>query len=418
MGFFELAPVGLPLCAVGLLFLLLVTPRLVPQRQLLSDQLGEHRREYTAAMFVEPQCRLVGRSVEEAGLRQLPGLFLVEIDRDGRTLTPVAPDEIIAAGDRLVFAGVVSTLVDLQRIPGLVPDTHEEEAPGQERDRRLIEAVISSSSPLIGLSIREASFRTTYDAAVIAVHRNGERVGGKIGEIVLRPGDTLLLQSAPGFARAHGGSQDFFLVSEVPGPENLRPERAGVAVAILAAMVASVVGGFLEISIASFLAAGALVATGCINGRTARASVEWSILVVIGAGFGLAAALDKTGAAAAVARVLVAAAGPYGPLATLGVVYAAAVLLAELLHHAAAAAIMFPIAVAAATQAGAEPRGFVMAVALGATCAFANPTTYQTHLIVYGPGGYRFRDFLRAGLPLDVACGLVALAVIPRVWGL
>jgi di/tricarboxylate transporter len=182
--------------------------------------------------------------------------------------------------------------------------------------------------------------------------------------------------------------------------------------------VAIVLAGWLPIAIASFLAAGALVATRCINGRIARASVDWSILIVIGAGFGLALAMEKTGAAAALAHVLVGAAGSFGPAATLGVVYATTLLLAEMLHHAAAAAIVFPVAVAAAGQVGADPRGFVMAVAIAATCAFANPTTYQTHLIVYGPGGYRFRDFVRVGLPLDLLCGSVAVAVIPRAWPL
>lgn len=417
MGFFELAKIGLPVALVGLGYLVLVAPRWIPARRELSERLGEHRREYTTAMRVEPSCRLVGQSVEEAGLRQLPGLFLVEIDRDGRTITPVGPDEIIEAGDRLVFAGVVSTIVDLQRIPGLVPDAEEEDWSFQDqRERRLIEAVISTSSPLMGQSVREANFRTVYDAAVVAVHRNGERVGGKIGEIVLRPGDTLLLQTAPGFMRIHYNSPDFYLVSELPDSQPLRTDKARIALGILVAMVAVVVAGILPISIASFLAAGGLVATRCINGRIARRSVDWSILIVIGAGFGLAFAMEKTGAAEAIARVLVRGAGPYGLLATLAVVYLATLVLAEMLHHAAAAAIMFPIALSAATQVSAEPRGFVLSVAIAATCAFANPTTYQTHLIVYGPGGYRFNDFVRVGLPLDLLCAATALAVIPTVF--
>ncbi len=419
MGFFELAWVGLPVCLVGLLYLIFLAPRWIPSRRDLGEQLGERRREYTTAMRVEPGSRMAGQTVEQAGLRHLPGLFLVEIDRDGRTLTPVAPDETLEAGDRLVFAGVVSTIVDLQRIPGLAPDTESEpERPDARPDRRLIEAVVSASSPLMGQSIRDASFRTAYDAAVVAVHRNGERVGGKIGEIVLRPGDTLLLQTAPGFTRVHRNSPDFYLVSEVPETEPLRTDKARIALGILAAMVAVVVVELLPISIASFVAAGALVATRCINGRIARRSVDWSILVVIGAGFGIALAMQKSGAAGAVAHVLVAGAGDLGPLVTLAVVYAVTLLLAELLHHAAAAAIMFPIGVAAASQVGADPRSFVLTIAIAATCAFANPTTYQTHLIVYGPGGYRFMDFVRVGLPLDLACMGVALAVIPRVWGL
>jgi di/tricarboxylate transporter len=416
--FFELAPVGVPLALAGVLYLLAAVPRLVPERVAPAEQLGERRREYTGAMQVEPDCPLAGRTIEEAELRHLPGLFLVEIDRRGHRITPVGPDEIVLPGDRLVFAGVVSTIVELQRIRGLVPVSDDEAPSPAGPERRLVEAVVSSSSPLVDQSIRDANFRTVYDAAVIAVHRNGERVPGKIGEIVLRAGDTLLLQGAPGFLRAHRNSPDFYLVSELAGSEAPRHDRAWIALAILAAMVVVAASGLYPISIASFLAAGLLIATRCINGRVARRSVEWSILVVIGAGLGVATAMTKTGAAAFVAGQIAAAAGPLGPLATLAVVYLVTLALAEMLQHNAAVAIMFPIAVATAAHVGADPRPFVVATALGGCCAFASPVAYQTHLIVYGPGGYRFSDFLRIGLPLDALCAGVALTLIPWIWPL
>lgn len=417
MGFFELLPVGLPVALVGLAYLVFVAPRWLPARREAAEELGEQRREYTSVMRVEPHCPLIGQSIEQAGLRQLPGLFLVEIDRQGRTITPVGPEELIASGDALVFAGVVETIVDLQRIPGMAPDTGDE-PPGDERQRRLMEAVISVSSPLVGRSIREANFRTTYDAAVLAVHRNGERVGGKIGEIVLRQGDTLLLQTAPGFSRAHGSSPNFYLVSEVPGVTPPRREKGVLALLVLGAMVASAALGWLPISIAAFLAAAALIAFGVIDGAAARQSIVWSVLVVIGASFGIATAMQKTGAADFLATGLLAPAAAFGPIAVLAVLYATTLLLSELLHHNAAAAIMVPIALASAAETGSDPRSFVLTVAIAATCAFANPVTYQAHLIVYGPGGYRFHDFVRVGLPLDLLAGAVALCVIPQVWSL
>jgi di/tricarboxylate transporter len=417
IGFFELAPAGLPIAIVGLAYLQWAAPRLLPDRQAPTERLGAERREYTASMRVEPECALVGQNVEDAGLRQLPGLFLVEIDRAGGAVTPVGPDEVIRAGDELVFAGVVSTIVELQRIRGLVPIS-DGKAVGHDPNRRLVEAVVSASSPLTDQSIRDANFRTVFDAAVIAVHRNGERVPGKIGEIVLQAGDTLLMQGAPGFMRAHRNSLDFYLVSELEGTEGRRHDRAWMAITILVAMVLAAASGLYPISIAAFIAAGALIVTRCINGRIARQSVDWSILIVIGAGFGMAAAMEKTGAATFVAGTIAGAAGNLGPIATLAVVYFAALLLAELLHHNAAVAIMFPIAVATAAQVGADPRPFIMAVAIAGCCAFASPVTYQTHLIVYGPGGYRFTDFVRVGLPLDFVCGVVALALIPYFWPL
>jgi di/tricarboxylate transporter len=416
MDFFELAPVGLPIALVGLVYIQLLSGRLLPVRQEPSEQLGEHRREYTASMIVEPDCTLIDQTIEQAGLRHLPGLFLVEIDRRGRIITPVAPDNVIRPGDRLVFAGVVSTIVELQRIRGLVPATDDEAPAPNAPNHRLIEAVVSPSSPLVDQSIRDANFRTVYDAAVIAVHRNGARVAGKIGTIVLEAGDTLLMQGAPGFLRAHRNSPDFYLVSEIAESEQPRYDRAWIAIAILMAMVLCASMGPYPISVAAFLAAGLLVATRCINGRIARRSVDWSILIVIGAGFGIAVAMQKTGAAAAVAGILSSAAGSLGPHATLALVYLASLVLAELLHHNAAVAIMFPIAVATAELVGADARPFVMAVALAGCHAFASPVTYQTHLIVYGPGGYRFTDFVRVGLPLDVLCGIISIGLIPLVW--
>lgn len=418
MRFFELAPVGLPICFVGLLYLRFVAPHLLPGRRDPVDEALERPREYTAEMLIEEHSPLVGLGVEEAGLRQLPGLFLVEIDRGGHVLTPVAPDQLLEAGDRLVFAGVVETIVDLAQIPGLTPLTAQDLPAEPIPGRRLAEAVVSDVSPLVGRSIRDASFRSAYDAAVIAVHRGGERVGGKIGEIVLRPGDTLLLQISPGFLRTHGDSPDFFLVSEVPGARLSDRHGAGIAGAILLAMVMIVASGWRPISLAAPLAGGLLVLAGCLSPRAARGSLNWSVLVVIGCGLGIAAAMEKTGAAAGIAGILVGTAGPWGPLATLAAVYLTTLLIAEFLNHTAAAAIGVPIAIAAAEALGVDARGFVIAVAFAASCSFANPVSYQTHLIVLGPGGYRFSDFARTGVALDSLCAVVALALIPRIWPL
>ncbi len=416
MGFFELAPVGIPIAVAGLVYLQFVAPRLLPQRKEATEALGDRRREYTASMIVEDHCELILQTVEEAGLRHLPGLFLVEIDRGGRIITPVGPEDVIRARDRLVFAGVISTIVELQRIRGLVAATGDEVPVKSRPEHRLVEAVVSGSSPLIDRSIRDANFRTVYDAAVIAVHRNAERVAGKIGEIVLEAGDTLLLQGAPGFLRAHRNSPDFYLVSEVAGTEVLRYDRAGVAIAILVAMVLAASLGLFPIAIGAFLAAGLLIATRCIPGTAARRSVDWSILIVIGASFGIALAMQKTGAATAIAGVIANLSGDVGPLATLVIIYTTTLILSELLHHNAAVALMFPIAIETSHLIGVDARGFVMAVAVAGCCAFASPVTYQTHLIVYGPGAYRFTDFVRAGLPLNAICALVALTLIPLIW--
>jgi di/tricarboxylate transporter len=268
----------------------------------------------------------------------------------------------------------------------------------------------------VGRSIRESNFRSAYDAAVIAVHRNAERVPGKIGQIVLQPGDTLLMQSSPDFIRHNRNSPDFYLASELPGSEKPRFERAWLAIGVLAAMVVVVSTGLVPITLAGFLAVGILLATRCVSATKARESVPWSILIVIAAGLGIAQAMAKTGAAQFVAESILDVAQGIGPMGALIVIYFLCMIMAETLHHTAAVAIMFPIAVALAEQVGADPRPFVIAIAIGSTCCFASPIAYQTHLIVYGAGNYRFRDFIRVGLPLNLLCACVALYAIPRIW--
>lgn len=416
--FFEPAPVGLLIAAAGLLYLVFVAPSRLPERMDAPEQLDERTREYTAAMRVTDDSPLAGQTVEEANLRNLPGLFLVEIDRGDRLITPVSPDQILDSGDILVFAGVVSTIIDLQRIRGLEPAAPEEliqSLPGG-RNRPMVEAVVSASSPLIGQTVKQSNFRAVYDAVVIAVHRNAERVQGKIGDIQLRPGDTLLMQCAPEFMRLHRNSRDFYLASELTGASQPAYERARVALGILAAMVLAVSLGGIHISIAAFVAVAALIGARCITAADAREAVDWSVLIVIGCGLGIANAMDQSGAARFVASGLVGSVGEFGAMPTLIVIYALCLVMAETLHHNAAVAIMFPIALAASQQLGVDARPFVMTVAIASACAFAFPISYQTHLIVYGAGGYRFGDFMRVGLPLDLIAAAVALTAIPWIW--
>ena len=417
-GFFEPAPVGILIAGAGLIYLLLVAPGRLPDHLEAAEQLDDRSREYTSAMRVTENSPLSGQTVEAADLRNLPGLFLVEIDRGSQIITPVGPDQVLQSGDILVFAGVLSTIIDLQRIRGLEPAAPEElleSLPGG-RNRPMVEAVVSASSPLIGQSVKRSNFRSVYDAVVIAVHRNAERVQGKIGDIVLHPGDTLLMQCAPEFMRLHRNSRDFYLASELTGAAPPDFERARTSLGILAAMVIAVSVGGVHISIAAFVAVAAMIGTRCISASQARNAVDWSVLITIGCGLGIASAMTQSGAAQFVAQGLVASVGNMGPFATLMVIYLLCVVMAETLHHNAAVAIMFPIALAASVQLGVDHRPFVMTVAIASACAFAFPISYQTHLIVYGAGGYRFGDFLRVGIPLDLVCAAVALTAIPWLW--
>jgi di/tricarboxylate transporter len=418
MGFFEIGWVGLPCALLGATYLLTVGRKLLPDRKDLIEQLDETRREYLVEMLVQPGCRLVSKRISEAGLRHLPGLFLIEIEREGQVIGPVAPDEVIQADDRMVFTGVVSTIVDLEKIPGLMPaaDTRYEVSTGKQWARQLCETVISPSSPLVGQIVRYADFRGLYDAAIVAIHRNGARLTNKVGDIELHVGDTLLLQVGPNFSRAYRNNPDFYLVSDVEDSRPIRFDRAWLAAIIFVAMITAFVSGSVNIMLAAFLAAGAMVATGCISPADARKSVDWPVLIAIAASFGVGKALEQSGVAKLFAALLVEATRSWGPTATMAALYFGTMVLNELISNNAAAALAFPFCLESARLLGVNERPFIMAVTLAASYAFASPIGYQTHMMVFGPGGYRFTDFMRVGIPLNILMWITAIILIPLIW--
>ncbi len=428
MTLFEIGRVGFACAVAGSAYLLLIGYRLLPDRTELVEQLDEQRREYMVEMLVQPHCRLIGKTVEQAGLRHLRGLYLIEIDRDDDVVTPVTPDDVIREGDRLIFTGVVSTILDLVQIPGLVPaaDLTYEIHPKRRMGRHLSEAVVSSSSPLVGTTVRQANFRRLYNAAVVAVHRNGAQLRRKIGDIVLRAGDTLLLQTRTEFSSAFRNSRDFFLVADVEGSQPRRHERAWLAIGLVVGLVVwlfaaswfqpgGLAEGFASPALAALTIAGLMVLGRCIPAADARGAIDLQVLVTIAAALGLGRALTESGAAEAIAHAVVGGAGRNPYLLLVGF-YLLTVVFTELVSNGAVAAMLFPLGVALAAAAGVSPRPFAMALALGASLSFITPIGYQTNLMVMGPGGYQPRDYLRAGLPLMVIVGTVALLMIPRVW--
>jgi len=418
MHLFELSLIGIPYAIVGLVFLLTIGRWLLPERKEFLEQLGESRREYLAEMLVQPNCRLVGESVAEAGLRQLPGLYLIEIDRDGKILAPVGPDETIEANDRLVFTGIVSSIIELERTAGLVPvaDPSYEVSPVRQRGRRLCEAVISENSPLVGKNIREADFRATYGAAVVAVHRGGARLERKVGDIRLRAGDTLLMQTGPHFLRAYRNDLAFYLVSDVADWRPLRSDRAWIAILLFLVLIGLMTSGLVPIVLAAVVVAVLMVAAGCVSSGEARRSIEWQVLITIAAAFGVGAALENSGAVATIAGGLVESTKTWGPIAILAVFYLLGSVLTELITNNAAAVLLFPFCLEAARLYGVSPRPFLMALVLAASASFMTPIGYQTNMMVYGPGGYRFADFLRVGIPLNLLLWPIAMLLIPVFW--
>jgi len=416
LGMFDIAWVGLPATLAGIAYLALLGRWLLPDRRPVMDPHDDPRR-YTIEMLVQPSSPLVGKSVEEAGLRHLPGMYLVEIERDGDVFPAIAPHHRLKASDRLVFAGILDSVVDLQRFRGLVPATDQVFKLGVPRpERSLVEAVVSDSGPLVGKSIRESRFRNVYNAAVIAVARNGTHVDKKIGDIVLRPGDTLLLEADPSFVERQRNSRDFFLVSRLENTHPLRHEQALTAVVILAGMVIAVSVGWVSMLQGALVAAGLMMVTRCISGGVARSAVDWQVLIAIAASFGLGYALEKTGAAQFIAQNLIelAQGSPWG---TLVVVYLVTMLFTELITNNAAAVLVFPIALSTSESLGVSFMPFAIAIMMAASASFSTPIGYQCNLMVYGPGGYRFSDYLRVGMPLNLLIATVTLAIVPLVWG-
>ena len=415
LGMFEITKVALPCAVLGMTYLLLFSRWLIPDRR-PAISTTDDPREYTVEMLVEPNSGLVGQTIEQAGLRHLSGMYLAEIDRSGRILPAVGPQERLEAGDRLVFVGVVESVVDLQRIRGLTPATDQVfklDAPRSERC--LIEAVVSDSCPLIGMTIRDGQFRSVYNAAVIAVARNAQRIQKKIGDIILQSGDTLLLEANPAFATQQRNSRDFFLVSRIENSRPPRHDRAVIAWGILLAMVGVVTLQLVSLMTAAMVAAGLMVLTRCCRATEARANVDWSVLLVIAATFGIGEALKKTGAAGAMATHLVDLAGE-DPWLTLAAIYFVTMLFTEMITNNAAAVLVFPIAIAAAAELDVNVMPFIITIMMAASASFSTPIGYQTNLMVYGPGGYRFVDYLRVGIPLNLLMWITTVLLVPRIW--
>ncbi len=414
MGMWTISPVGVPCAIAGVLFVILASRRLLVDRKSARAELS-NPREYTVEMLVEPGSPIDGQTIERAGLRHLPGVYLSAIERNGEPIAVVGPEQVLRGNDQLIFVGVVDSVVDLHRTRGLVPATTQVFKLNDPRHNRcLVETVVSDTCPIVGKTIREGEFRTRYDAVVIAVHRNGERIKQKIGDIVLKAGDTLLLETHRRFLRNRRNSRDFFLVSHVPDSTPRRHDRAWIAIAIMALMIVAMsMEETLHISVlnAGLLAAGAMGLTRCLSAEQARRSVEWPTLLAIGAALGIGKAVETSGLAAVSAEHMVSMLRPFGPAGVLAGVYLLTLIFTEIITNNAAAALAFPLAHATAMSMGVSFMPFAIVIATAASLGFATPLGYQTHLMVYGAGGYRFSDYVRIGVPLDLLMMVVAVTL-------
>ncbi len=417
---FELGIVGLPLTMVGILYLLTIGYKILPSHKVTTtEKFKEQTRDYMCEFIVQSNYPFINQSVEEAGLRHLEGLFLIAIIRGKTKLSPVKSTTKIKMEDRLIFAGLLSTIAELQQRKGLTLETGTELTLDtlKNGNSKLVEVVISDQSSLVFNKIRDTQFRGRYDAAVIAVHRNSERVKSKIGDIVLKPGDTLLLLTGSDFfEREH--YNDFYVVTPIEIPKHIEDNIRGsiIALSTMLIMIILVTFNVLTMFKAMLLSTIILLGLRIVTPEEAKQSIQFNVLLLIASSFGIGAALLKTGTATWIADGLVSITAPFGLVFVLLLIYLLTNIFTEIMSNTATAVMMFPIAVEMANQMHINPKALIIIVTISASTAFATPIGYQTNLIVYGPGGYHFKDYLKVGIPLNILCMIVTVVIVYLVW--
>jgi len=433
-GVFDVTRVGAPVAVVGILYMLLAARFLLARKPPANAAVeGQEAtfvapdeesvtassaamgaiRAYTCALRVLPGASIVGDTIVGAGLRRLRGLFLIEIEREsGEVLPAVDPETRLAAGDTLIFAGDVDTVRELYQMPGLEPATaHSRKIATDHHRRRLVEVVISHHSTLVGRGVRELGFRSAFRAAIIAVHRRGEYVDGRTGDVVLGAGDCLLLETDAGFVERHRNDARFGAVIEVHRSQPVRRDRvhqltAGV---IVVAMIGVAASGVVPLLTAAAVAAVAMLGTGCLSLENASTCFNLPVLITVAASVGLSTSLESTGAAAAIAGAIL---DLFSPLGEIGVLYGIAfstVIVSSMITNVAAVSLIFPIVQSLVSKGGLSAYAAVYVLMVGGSLSFATPIAYNTNVIVHERGGYRFVDWVVFGVPLQ----LVGVAILP-----
>lgn len=429
LSFFELAWVGVPCTIAGMFYLIFVSPKLTPARRDIRYE-EEQIRKLLVELEVTEGAEIVGQKVSEAGIAEFPGFYLARINRKDHEIAPVPEDERLRAGDHLFYAakgGVAAKKPSIEEYPGLQlafqpPRTIRRD----EKDRELHQVVVKEGSRLVGATVGEAQLLERYGAAVTGIRRRGRRIDQALGDFVLHSGDVLLLDTGRGFRGAYEDTEDFFLTSEAGGEapgdvEEVKEHRPGgkdlyVSIAVLIGIVGSVAAGLMHIALAGVLGVAVLLAFNVIEAGEARKSVDWTVLIVIGSALGLGRAMEASGAAVTIAEGLLNLISSYGPHAILAGVVIVTVILTEAITNNGAVALMFPVALSVAETQGMAARPLLIAITLAASMSLLTPIGYQTNLMVYGPGNYKFTDFFKVGFSLQVVLWLVVIFLTPLIW--
>lgn len=407
IGFFDFTLVGLGALGVGLTTIVLLL-------KYLPDN-GKKNNEVVPFYLegkVQPGSKLIGRTVEENGLRDLKALFLAEIIRGERRIVAVTPQQEVLEGDILLFVGDIQSVPLLQRFDGLkvVHDKHEKDV------NHLVEVVISQSSKFIGKTVKEARFREQFHAAVIAIRRGHDRLQGGLGKVQLQAGDSLILAPSSEFYELPNLKREFVYISGLDLQTHLAPKQSNLVLGSFVAVLGLSIFNLLPLVKGLLVLLVVFLVTGMIKVNEMKRRFPVELLAVVGSAIGLAKLMIETGLAAQISAGLFAVLGDFGPYGAFIAIFLMTVLFTELITNNAAAALSFPVAYALAIGFNVNPMPFVMAVAFGASASFISPFGYQTNLMVYSAGNYRIRDYVTMGLPLSVIYSITVLTLIPQVF--
>ncbi|MDO6426529.1 SLC13 family permease [Thalassotalea sp. 1_MG-2023] len=404
LGFFDFTAIGIVALIICLALILL-------RQHTLPDMEVEQLKnpDYLLEARVSNDSKMIGQTVEENGLRSLDTLFLVEVIRNGRLISPVAPDEVILRGDKLIFTGDVSKVKVLQQFDGL---TLFAEQDGLLRDN-LTEVLIKPDSAVVGKTLKRAGFRARFDAAVVAVRREGAALSGKLGSLIIQPGDFLVLAVGNDFSTRTNLSKNFYILSGHQPDNMLSGWRDSLTVfGFIAAVMASVLTELSLLKVLMFYIA-LLVFTGCLTVNEIKRRFPLEIWMIVLGALTLAKALESSGVALLLANYIEHLLAGQSAYITLIVIFVVTLLITELVTNSAAAALIFPIAYNIALGLGVSPLPFVLAVAFAASGSFISPFGYQTNVMVYNAGNYKLLDVVKFGVPVSLAYSIVVLTLLP-----
>ena len=418
LGMFELGKIGVILSLAGIAYLLTLGRHLLPNRDTLASLLQTtDSRQYLTEAVIVADSPLIGRTLTDTPLANQPKARVFEVIRAGDPVRLPLDQIVLERGDRLRLATPLSSVIEINSLEGVQISPKSKlglELVGSQK-AAIVECVIGPNSSLIGRSIRETNFRRRYGLLVLAVHRKGVNLRQDFADIHLRYGDTLLVEGPETAVQELRDGRDFLLLLDVPH-EARRRRKQWAAAGVVALVVVLAAINVMPIAALAVMGAALVVALRCLDMEEAYASVEWKILFLIFGMLALGLALEKTGGAQFLAQGLIMELGPLGTSVVLSSVILIASVLTSFLSNNAVAVLLTPIAIQAAAALQVNARPFIIAVAIGASACFATPIGYQTNTLVYGAGGYQFRDFIKVGLPLNLLIWLLASVLIPVFW--